>query len=893
MADFHPFVFDPMGDGMPVLRNRRGRSLGRRSIGLARCERLEERTLFAFGLTTTSSSYAADTGAGLVFSVARSNGDLTSTKLNGTELEASHSATGRYSHYESGLSSGAAVTATIDPNGNWIEIACDDTGSGGVGVIQYYLARKGYNNLYMATYSPGPNSPSPGEMRFIMYTNHSILTNAPAPSNNTGATGAIESQDVFGHPDGTTTSKYYGEYRAIDAQTYGLTGGGFGVFMNIGNRETSSGGPFFKDIDFQTTSAQSTELYTYVFSGHSQTENFRPGLKGPYALEFTTGTNPGAPDYSWIDSWGLGSYLTGYIPASGRGALTGTASSVASGLPVTVGLSNATAQYWGTPDASGNYMISGILPGTYAETLYQGELAVGTKTVTVAADATTNANIVNTFYIPANPIFRIGTWDGTPLGFLNADKITTMHPTDARMNPWAADSTGFTNFTVGTDSDSAWPMAEWHTQTGSTQNGVTTYEDVQNRITFNLTSAQVQNLTLRIGLTRLDQGRPTISVNSGAWNSAIPSIASEPNSRGLTTGNWRGNNALYTFNIPSSALHAGSNTIDIYCTSGSTGTIYSGYQIYDAIDLVPTSSASTPKISSVTVTPANPTIGLNGTKTFTAVARDANGNVIPANIDWSAASGTIDANGNYVAPATGGTDTITASATETQTPGYSTTGSSSTSFGSSVSAIGSTSVTVQAVAPPALVGAPVINGDNPNGLYTAAGQPNPGVQRSMVEDIVYTFNEPVTIPDANAAFTVKVAGSTGTVPSTLIATAVPGSNGTQWAVSLTGQADGVLASIANGEYSISINPNAVFAAADGTTAMASGRTDTFFRLFGDINGDRVVNVSDEFQFSRALSTYNPIFDANGDGTVNLADEFQASKSFSSGGFVGDGFVTTI
>jgi uncharacterized repeat protein (TIGR03803 family) len=196
--------------------------------------------------------------------------------------------------------------------------------------------------------------------------------------------------------------------------------------------------------------------------------------------------------------------------------------------------------------------------------------------------------------------------------------------------------------------------------------------------------------------------------------------------------------------------------------------------------------------------------------------------------------------------------------------------------------------------PPALAGAPVINGDDPNGLFTAPDQPTPGVQRSMVEDIVYTFNEAVTIPDANAAFTVVGTGPhAGTAPSMLLATAVPGSNGTQWAVSLTGKADAVLASIANGEYSITINPAHVFAAADGTTAMTIGQTDTFYRLFGDINGDRVVNVSDEFQFSKAMNTYIPIFDANGDGTVNLADEFQASRAFSSGGYVGDGFVTSI
>jgi uncharacterized repeat protein (TIGR03803 family) len=201
---------------------------------------------------------------------------------------------------------------------------------------------------------------------------------------------------------------------------------------------------------------------------------------------------------------------------------------------------------------------------------------------------------------------------------------------------------------------------------------------------------------------------------------------------------------------------------------------------------------------------------------------------------------------------------------------------------------------IDSSAAPNLVGNPVINGDNPNGLFNAPGQGSTfGRQRSMVEDIVYTFDEAVSIPDANKAFTIVATGAhPGTVPSTLIATAVAGSAGTQWAVTLSGKAAGVLGSIANGEYSITINPDSVFSA-DGTTPLTAGRTDTFYRLFGDINGDKVVNVADEFQFSKALNVYNPAFDYNGDGTVNLADEFQASKSFSSGGYVGDGFVTTI
>jgi GH25 family lysozyme M1 (1,4-beta-N-acetylmuramidase) len=211
------------------------------------------------------------------------------------------------------------------------------------------------------------------------------------------------------------------------------------------------------------------------------------------------------------------------------------------------------------------------------------------------------------------------------------------------------------------------------------------------------------------------------------------------------------------------------------------------------------------------------------------------------------------------------------------------------------SAPASTSVAVRAVTPPTLAGA-VINGDDPNGLFTAAGQGTNGKQRSMVEDIVYTFNEPVTIPNANAAFTVLVAGPAGgTVPSTLFAQAVAGSNGTQWAVSLTGKAEGTLASIANGEYSIQINPPGVFAAADGTTAMAAGtgRTDTFFRLFGDIDGNESVSTLDYGRFKQALAgAYNPAFDYDGSGTISTLDygRFKQDMPIS---YFNDGFVTTI
>jgi hypothetical protein len=177
-----------------------------------------------------------------------------------------------------------------------------------------------------------------------------------------------------------------------------------------------------------------------------------------------------------------------------------------------------------------------------------------------------------------------------------------------------------------------------------------------------------------------------------------------------------------------------------------------------------------------------------------------------------------------------------------------------------------------------------INGDNPNELFTAPGQPAPGAQRSMVEDIVYTFSAPVTISNANSAFTVAGTGAfAGTAPSTLTAAAVPGSLGTQWAVTLTGRAPGVLASIANGTYRITVNPSFIVAASDGVTPLSAGRTDNFFRLFGDANGDGVVTNGDlngfRKAFAAAAGVYNPIFDINDDQTISNADLNQMRLDF--------------
>jgi hypothetical protein len=128
-------------------------------------------------------------------------------------------------------------------------------------------------------------------------------------------------------------------------------------------------------------------------------------------------------------------------------------------------------------------------------------------------------------------------------------------------------------------------------------------------------------------------------------------------------GNWRGNNWLYTYSISTSALHAGTNTIDIQVASGSSSTsaFLQPWFIYDAIDLVTTSSlTNAPKVTTISVSPLNPMLPTSTQQVFTATAHDQFGNLTPANFTWSATRGVVDGAGLYTAPGSVGSDMVTA-----------------------------------------------------------------------------------------------------------------------------------------------------------------------------------------------------------------------------------------
>nr|WSZ13783.1 polysaccharide lyase family protein [Streptomyces canus] len=519
-----------------------------------------------FGWSDDGSNYVVDTGAGLVFKVSKTNGDLTSLVYKGTQYQGYG---GKNSHIESGL---GTSTVSIKQSGTTILISV------AYGTLKhYYAARSGENNVYLWT---NKADASVSATRYILRVNAGKFLN-DEPDSYTYAPTTIEAQDVFAKSDGQTRSKHYAKARVIDYNYVGWTTGSVGLYIVRSNHEKASGGPFYRSL-LRHQSADGGGLYEILYYGENQTEAQRFGLQGPYVIAFTDGGAPSSALYpgtlttSWADSLGI----SGYVPASGRSKVAGVGiTGRNTAYAYTVGLANSAAQYWGSARASDGYFsIGGVLPGTYTLTVFKGELAVYTGSVSVSAGGTTT---LNSIAIPssndpsnASAIWRINNWDGTPGGFKNADLMTYAHPSDVRASSWTG------NVVIGSGTEtSAFPCYLWK----DVNSGIIVY--------FKLTAAQAAAAhTLRIGVTTAyANGRPQVVVND-TWTSAVPSPPTQPSTRSLTVGSYRGNNYTFTYSVPASAWLTDTsayNTLKIYVASGSGSTSFlSAGTSIDAIDLL-------------------------------------------------------------------------------------------------------------------------------------------------------------------------------------------------------------------------------------------------------------------------------------------------------------------
>ncbi|MEZ0065660.1 rhamnogalacturonan endolyase [Streptacidiphilus sp. MAP12-20] len=517
-----------------------------------------------FGWADDGANFVVDTGAQLVFKVSKSNGDLVSLVYRGTEYQGYG---GRNSQVETGL--GASSVRIGKTPGAILVTVVHGT------MHHYYAARPGENNVYLWTNKADASITA---TRYIVRVRPGLFPCDNPDSWDSRTDVLIEAQDVRRKPDGTTRSKHYSNQRVIDYDHVGWSTGAVGLWMVRSNHEKASGGPFYRSL-MRHHYEDGAGLYEILYYGENQTEPMRFGLQGPYVLAFTDGGAPAATlahdriDTGWVD--GLG--LVGWVGDKGRGRVAGVGiSGRAPGHAYTVGFANTQAQYWATADpATGAFSCVRMLPGSYAVTVYKGELAVHSGSVTVRAGQTTGLHTIALSGGPSGDpsstraLWRIGDWDGTPLGFKNAALMTHMHPSDARAAAWTGD------FTVGSTPVASFPAYQWRDVNDGLQ------------VRFTLTAAQAaQAHVLRIGITTAyANGRPQIRVNR--WTSPVLPAATEPSTRSLTVGSYRGSNHMFSWTVPANAFTAGVNVLRINVVSGMSGARFlSPGFAYDCVELL-------------------------------------------------------------------------------------------------------------------------------------------------------------------------------------------------------------------------------------------------------------------------------------------------------------------
>ncbi|MFE2418058.1 rhamnogalacturonan lyase B N-terminal domain-containing protein [Streptomyces hokutonensis] len=550
----------------------RRRVLGASAIGVAATGAavaggtglLSSASAAAFGYTDDGSNYVITTGASLVFKVSKSTGDLTSLAYKGKEYEGYG---GKHSHVESGL---GASTVTIKQSGPTILVKVVHGP-----ITQWYAARSGENNVYLWTNKADASFTA---TRYIVRVKPGVFPNSGSDAWDSTTDTIIEAGDVWKRPDGTTRSKHYSGKRTIDYDHVGFTTGSVGLYLVRSNHEKASGGPFYRSL-LRHSNEGGAGLYEILHYNEAQTEPERFGLQGPFVVAFTDGGTPSSSLFaanlntSWVDPLGI----TGWVGKAGRGKVAGVGlKGMDAKYPYTVGFSNTDAQYWTkAAPGTGAFSCKGMLPGTYTLTVFKGELAVHTGSVTVTAGGTTS---LHTLTITGDPstaatVWRLGNWDGTPGEFKNAELMTYAHPSDARAAKWTG------NVTIGSGSEAAsFPAYIWK----DVNDGVLVY--------FKLTAAQAAAAhTLRVGVTTAYiNARPQVTVND--WVSTVPTPPAQPSTRDLTTGSYRGNNHTFVFNVPSSAWSSDTtkyNVLKINVVSGSTGSAFlSPGTSFDCIDLL-------------------------------------------------------------------------------------------------------------------------------------------------------------------------------------------------------------------------------------------------------------------------------------------------------------------
>jgi hypothetical protein len=166
------------------------------------------------------------------------------------------------------------------------------------------------------------------------------------------------------------------------------------------------------------------------------------------------------------------------------------------------------------------------------------------------------------------------------------------------------------------------------------------------------------------------------------------------------------------------------------------------------------------------------------------------------------------------------------------------------------------------------------------------------VQRSRVIDVTITFSHLVTLPTNSAlAFRLTRTGPGGPAGDGTLTADLSASTATQTIARLT--FSGALiefGSLIDGTYTLTVigsqvtGPGGLALDGDGDGTPGGDNVTTLYRLFGDADGNRTVNVADLTLFRSAYGTVttDPTFDFNGDGVISATDLAAFRVNFGSG-----------
>jgi hypothetical protein len=285
----------------------------------------------------------------------------------------------------------------------------------------------------------------------------------------------------------------------------------------------------------------------------------------------------------------------------------------------------------GTIDASTGLFTAGTVAGTFPNTIHvvSGTFSAST-TVTVAA-----GEVATILVTPDAPSLTAGAVQQfSAIGKDSHDNVVTITPTwSVAAGGGAIDQNGL--FTAGTTA-------------GTFTNTVTaTSGSISGTASVTISGGTVTSMTLTPSTATLDIGATQqYTVVAKDVNNNVVSVT--PTWSVAAGGGTIDNAGLFT-----AGTVAGTFTNTVTATSG-------------AVSATATVVVSPGPVTSYVITPTPVSVAAGATQQFTAVAKDANNNVVPVTTNWTVGSpggGTIDGNGLFTAGTVTGTYTNTIVAT--------------------------------------------------------------------------------------------------------------------------------------------------------------------------------------------------------------------------------------